>query len=170
MRRWTRERWRRVGWGALRAVGFLIVLGVLMYAIGTWRAPSLPDTAPDFALRDLEGKTVRLSDLRGKTVVLNFWASWCAPCRLEIPSFRRLARRRSDLVVVGVAADEDPATVRAAVADMGIEYPVLLGDRATLAKYGVSTFPTTVVIRSDGSIRTAVTGMMLDPHLAWVTR
>ena len=148
----------------------VIVVGVVAYLLGMARAPDLPDDAPEFALLDLDNQVVRLSDYRGKTVVLNFWATWCGPCRFEIPAFSRFAKSNPDIVVIGVAADGSAEELRDAARELGLSYKVLMGTRKTLKEYGVETFPTTVVVGPDGDVRSAHVGVMLDPQLAWATR
>ncbi|AOU99476.1 hypothetical protein BI364_02165 [Acidihalobacter yilgarnensis] len=115
---------------------------------------SLP--APDLDLSDLGGRTTRLSDLRGKIVILNFWATFCAPCREELPSLQRLARRYADKGVVVLAVAEDRGG-RAAVAPYlkknGFTLPVLLDPSGAVRKrYEVRVFPMTYIIGRDGHI------------------
>jgi thiol-disulfide isomerase/thioredoxin len=148
----------------------LVAVAVVWVAIGAWRAPELPDAAPDFALPDLSGEVVSLSSLRGKTVVLNFWAEWCGPCRVEIPTFSRFARSHPDVPVLGVAVDGTAAELRRAAQKLGIDYPVLVADAQIQQTYGVTTLPTTIVVGPDGGIRSAHAGIMLGPQLRWATR
>ncbi len=158
--------WRQVlGWVAtgIAAVGLVQVVGAL-------RAPDLPDHAPDFALVDLDGEEVALSSLRGQTVVLNFWATWCGPCRIEAPSFASFAEANPDIAVVGIAADGTPARVRATARELGISYPVLLADDGVLEDYSITTFPTTVIVGPDGGVRAAHTGLLFRPQLALLAR
>ena len=112
--------------------------------------------APDFSLPNLKGETVRLKDFRGKVVILDFWATWCGPCRMEIPHFQELVKRHKQrgLVVVGVAMDEPGAeVVKPFVKKSGIEYVVLLGDTYTANRYGgVNALPTTFVIDRQGRV------------------
>jgi len=112
--------------------------------------------APPWELKDLDGKAVKLSDFKGKVVILNFWATWCPPCRQEIPSFISLQKQYGDkgLVVVGVSLDDKgPGVVKPFVAKMGINYPVVMGDQKTTAEYGgVAVIPTTFVIDRKGRI------------------
>jgi thiol-disulfide isomerase/thioredoxin len=163
------------GWKArLLHVGrdwVLPILGilVLMQVFGWLRAPALPEEAPPFVLKDLSGAEVALADYEGKTVVLNFWATWCGPCRIEAPSFSRFASANPDIVVLGIAADGPAPKLKAAAKDLGITYTVLQGDRATLEAYGIDTFPTTVVVGPDGEVVTAHTGLMFRPQLWWAT-
>ena len=154
----------------LRVVGFLTLAAVVMWVAALVRSPDLPDTAPEFTLANLEGEAVSLSDFRGQTVVLNFWATWCMPCRIEAPALSRFARSHPDVPVLGIAADGTVAELRDAVDDLGIDYLVLRGDREVLAAYDVGTYPTTVVVRPDGTIRRAYSGMLLDPHFWFIAR
>ena len=87
--------------------------------------------APDFSLKDADGKTVQLSDYRGKVVLLNFWATWCGPCKIEIPWFIDFEREHKDqgFAVVGISMDEDGwQAVRPFISEAGINYRVLLGN------------------------------------------
>lgn len=112
--------------------------------------------APDWQLQDLEGKSVRLSDFKGKVVVLNFWATWCPPCRREIPDFVALQKQYADkgLVIIGVSLDEGgAAVVKPFVKKMGINYPVVMGDQKTMAAYGgIQVVPTTFIIDKTGKL------------------
>ncbi len=152
-------------------VWILPILGILlaMQVVGWLRAPSLPEEAPQFVLRDLSGADVSLADLRGRTVVLNFWATWCGPCRVEAPSLSSFAAAHPDIVVLGIAADGPAPKLKAAAKDLGITYQILQGDRATLEAYQIETFPTTIVVGPDGAVVSAHTGLMFRPQLWWAT-
>lgn len=127
--------------------------------------------APDFALRATDGSTVRLSELRGRKVVVNFWATWCGPCRLELPSFASFSRANPDVVVLGVAVDSGtPAQLAAARKNLDIPYAVLINDGRVDDLYGVSSLPTTFIIDEQGRIRDAQVGPMFGPQLSWATR
>jgi len=110
--------------------------------------------APDFELTSLDGKRVKLSDYRGKAVLLNFWATWCGPCKVEMPWFVDLQKRYGNdgLVVLGVAMDDTEAPKIAQFAsDMGVNYPVLLGTDKVSEEYGnVEFLPTSFYIDRDG--------------------
>lgn len=112
--------------------------------------------APDFALKDINGRTYRLADLRGKIVFLNLWATWCPPCRMEMPSMERLHRRLqgTDFIMLAVSEDEDGSTaVRPFVDQMGLTFPVLLDQDGVLpARYGVTGYPETFVIDRGGRV------------------
>jgi len=159
--------WRRVltGW-VLPLLGF----AVLFVVIGQLRGPALDGPAPAFALQDLEGQTVSLADLRGKPVVLNFWATWCGPCKVEIPSFQRFAANNPDVHVVGIVADGPAPKVARFAQDAGMTYPIVMGTRAVQRDYGVSSYPTTVILDANGEVVSTHTGMMFRPQLWWATR
>jgi len=112
--------------------------------------------APDFALKDADGKTVRLSDYKGKVVLLDFWATWCGPCRIEIPWFTAMQRTRKDkgLEVLGVAMDDNGwEDVKPFLADLKVNYRVVIGDDTTAQAYGgVDSLPTTFLIDKQGKI------------------
>lgn len=123
--------------------------------------------APDFELADLNGKKVKLSDYRGKTVILNFWASWCVPCRKEMPSFADLSKvlsRQKDIVLLTVTVDEDIATAREALQVL-LEtseppFPVLHDPemKTVRDKYGTRLYPETWIIDPEGYIRARFDG------------
>lgn len=119
--------------------------------------------APDFALQSLDGRTVHLSDFRGKAVLLNFWATWCEPCKLEMPWFVELEKQYGPqgLEVVGVAMDDSGKDNIAKFAkDMGVNYPVLLGKESVGDEYGgVQYLPTSFYIDRDGKVVQRVFGL-----------
>ena len=159
---WGRRLWRPIrDWGGTLLIGVL-----LMQLVGRLRAPDLPEQAPDFALTSLDGEVVRLSELRGQTVVLNFWATWCGPCRAEIPSFTRFAGEHPEVPVYGIATEGGAAELTAAKKRLGIGYPVLMADRATLDAYQINTLPTTVVVGPDGQVKSAHAGILTGPQLS----
>ena len=143
----------------------LLLAAVVFHVVGMLRAPDLPEQAPDFTLGVLDGGTVTLSDLQGEAVVLNFWAPWCGPCRAEVPQFSRFAASNPEVRVLGIATDGAPAELRAAKKKLGMDYPVLIADRETVAAYGVSTLPTTVVVGPTGRVVGAHTGILTLPQL-----
>jgi len=121
-------------------------------------------TAPDFSLVSLDGRKVSLSEFRGKAVLLNFWATWCPPCKVEMPWFVDLQRQygKDGLVVLGVAMDDsEPATIAKFASSMGVNYPVLLGTDKVSDDYGdVQYLPTTFYIGRDGMIVDKMTGLL----------
>lgn len=116
--------------------------------------------APDFALRDLNGNYVSVSAQRGKAVVLNFWATWCPPCRDEMPSLNSLHNRFKDrgLVVLGVAAGSSGTEVRNFIKKSPLDYTVLLEGMEASRLYNVYSIPTTFLIDKKGFIRERLAG------------
>lgn len=130
------------------------------------RAATDPSTpiAPDFTVVDLDGKVFRLSDLRGQPIVVNFWATWCPPCRAEIPTFIELQQKYGPqgLRIVGIAMDEEGRDIVVPfVKANGINYLVALQNPDVVQRYGgVENLPTTFYIGRDGRIVQTVTGLI----------
>jgi cytochrome c biogenesis protein CcmG/thiol:disulfide interchange protein DsbE len=119
------------------------------------RFASNPTPMPPFLMNDLDGKLISTADLRGKVVLVSFWATWCPPCREEIPMLIDLANRYKDrLQVIGISEDDAPASdVRAFAKRAGINYPILMGGDKMSAEYGgVPALPTLFVVNPDGRI------------------
>lgn len=150
-------------------IGTLAGIVVLVQVIGWLRAPDLPETAPGFALHDLDGKLVTLDDFAGRTVVLNFWATWCGPCRVEMPWLQKLHERYAEqgLVVLGLATDAaGRAPVERFLAERGITYPVAMADDAIVRDFGgIRGIPTTFIIDRAGVIRHRVVGIFAQPAM-----
>jgi thiol-disulfide isomerase/thioredoxin len=113
--------------------------------------------APDFQLTSLEGKSMKLSDFRGKAVLLNFWATWCEPCKIEMPWFVELQKEYGPqgFQIVGVAMDEDANSndIAKFARQLGVNYPVLLGKDSVGQSYGgVGVLPTTFFIDREGKL------------------
>lgn len=111
--------------------------------------------APDFALEDTEGKLHRLSDYRGKTVIINFWTTWCPPCREEIPSMNRAWQTLRDegVEILAINMGEDEDTIFVFTADYPADFPLLLDrDGEVIAQWPVKGLPTTYVVAPDGTI------------------
>ena len=126
--------------------------------------PEIGKLAPDFTLKGLDGQEVTLSSLRGKAVLLNFWASWCGPCRIEMPFFQEIYEKWTggQLVLLAVNLQEDPGEVREFVESAGYSFPVLLtsGNEVPLS-YNVRNIPATFFIDADGVIRDIKIGTFL---------
>lgn len=143
--------------GLALAAGVVIVLWLDMTpAPETDPGARVGDIRPDFRHGDLDGDWVTPDDFAGKVLVVNFWATWCAPCRREMPLLDKLHREHDDVAVVGIAIDE-PGAVRDYVDNIGISYPILIGAsdvRATHAAWGnpEGMLPYTVVVDREGVI------------------
>lgn len=120
--------------------------------------------APDFELKDMNGKTIRLSDYRGQVVLLNFWATWCGPCKIEIPWFVEFQRTYKDrgFTVIGVSVDEDGwEAVRPFLASRQVNYPVVVSTVEVEQKYGgVEALPVSFLIDRDGRIANTHVGLV----------
>ena len=115
-------------------------------------ALSLPAFAADFKLEDMQGRTLSLSDYRGKWVLVNFWATWCPPCLAEIPELKALAASHKDIVVIGIAMEYgSPGIVADFVRKHRIGYPIVLGDRKVVSQIGdLDVLPTSYLYSPTG--------------------
>jgi peroxiredoxin len=119
-------------------------------------APSSSTPAPAWTLKDVNGKTVSLSDFKGKVVILDFWATWCQPCLAEIPHFIELQNEFRDkgVTIVGLSVDSlIPSDVAKFASENGINYPIVMADEKTATAYGADQgVPTTIVIDRKGNV------------------
>ena len=119
--------------------------------------------APDFELKDLDGRTIRLSDYRGKAVVLNFWATYCGPCKVEMPWFEEFQKQYAaqGLVVIGVSQDDSQDDVKKFIQQMGVHYIIVMGREAVDDAYGgIQFLPGTFYIDRNGRIVDRVFGLV----------
>jgi cytochrome c biogenesis protein CcmG/thiol:disulfide interchange protein DsbE len=120
--------------------------------------------APDFSLKTLEGKTVKLSDYKGKIVIIDFWATWCPPCRKGIPDLIDLQKSYSkDLVVIGISLDQERTLkdLKPFIENYGINYPVVLGDQKVVLDYGgINAIPTSFIVDQKGYIVDSHVGLV----------
>jgi thiol-disulfide isomerase/thioredoxin len=122
----------------------------------TASASALTGAAPDFTLKSESGKNLRLSEHRGQVVMINFWASWCGPCRQEMPILDQLQQRysKAGFTVLGVNVEQDSSQAERLLKDMNISFPVLFDSDSVVSKlYDVSAMPVTVMIDKDGNMR-----------------
>lgn len=120
--------------------------------------------APDFTLPAIGGPDITLADYRGKTVVLDFWATWCPPCLFQVPELNKLwdaHRDAGDVVVLGVAVDVEGAEVVGPwVAEQGVRYPIVLGSEDLARDFGAMGFPTLAIINPSGNIDSLHVGLI----------
>lgn len=129
--------------------------------------PSVGSPAADFSLQTLNGGTQKLSDLRGKPVMINFWATWCPPCEAEMPMFQQYAEKYADqLVILGVNYAEEKDLVADFVQDYGLTFPILLDSDGSVAyQYYVRSYPSTFFVDADGVVRSQHLGLMSEELL-----
>lgn len=130
--------------------------------------PAVNHPAPDFDLVTLDGDRISLAALQGKPMVINFWATWCAPCRAEMPMLQSTWERYADtVVIIGVDVDEDPAVVKAFVDELGLTFPIALDQGAEMSgRYNVRGLPTTLFVDGSGVIRKIYPGQLHSAILA----
>jgi len=132
-------------------------------------APEIGAQAPDFALRDLEGNEVRLSDYRGRTVLLTFWATWCGPCRLEMPTFedRYLELKDDGFTVLGLNYDEPVEDVSAFRDELGLSFPLLLDPGGSVQRlYRIRGYPSSIFVDPQGVVRIVHIGLITEGQLS----
>lgn len=122
----------------------------------TVNAEVLEGMAPDFTLKSRSGENVKLSELRGEVVMINFWASWCAPCRQEMPLLEEMYKKYNDLgfVLLGVNVEEDSSKAGDLLKEVPVSFPVLFDNKNDVTKlYKVVAMPSTVMVDRDGKMR-----------------
>mgnify|MGYP006279514847 FL=1 len=176
------QKWKARLYGIGALVSFILAAGILYVTFtgegapvrtdrpaqrptnSSYQHPLQSQKAPDFTLERMNGDSFRLADHRGEVVVVNFWATWCPPCRREIPGFIELQKEWGDkgLTFVGVSLDEEGFdAVRPYAEKMGINYPLVVDDGSVAQKYeGVSALPTSFVVGPEGTVQYARPGFL----------
>lgn len=135
---------------------FALILICLAALAGCEKAtPPPPEgAAPDFALKDIDGNKVRLSDYKGKVVLLEFWATWCPPCKLAIPDLNDLHEKYTgeDFALLSISVDDSLDTLKSFVEEYEVKFPVLVNDEHVERLYGVINIPATFIIDREGKI------------------
>ncbi len=146
---------------------------VIIAAFGKWMPADFVEgeKAPDFELYTLDGEAIKLSDYAGKIVIVDFWATWCAPCRMAIPELVELQNEyKTELVIIGISLDQGYTrqNLKPFIKQYGINYPVVLGNQEVVEAYGnIRGIPTSFVINQDGEIVNKFTGYV--PKTYYVT-
>ncbi len=130
------------------------VLGLLLFS--TAMAENISGPAPDFTLKSNRGKNIKLSELRGQVVLLNFWASWCGPCRQEMPLLEKLYQRYQPLgfTLLGINVEEDTRQAKTLLKDVKVSFPILFDNKNSVSeRYDISAMPSTILVDRDGNMR-----------------
>ena len=138
----------------VKAMMAAVVLGFLIFPVAY--ADVIEGPAPDFTLKSRSGENVKLSEYRGDVVMINFWASWCAPCRQEMPLLEDMYKKYSDLgfVLLGVNVEEDSSKANDLLRDVAVTFPVLFDNANEVTKlYKVVAMPSTIIVDRDGKMR-----------------
>jgi len=163
-------------------LGAVIIVVLVLNGYISLGAPDLPGAPPlaklengslanDFELENLNGEKVRLSDLRGKVVVVNFWATWCIPCVEEMPSFQEIQDQFPDFVMIGIDQKERTDQVKTFLEGKGINYQILLDFNGKVSgSYKVFMLPTTFFVDAEGMIRFRHYGIMTPDQMAYYLR
>ena len=133
---------------------FLLLVVLLLEVSAAWAVSDQP--APDFALPDKTGSLISLDDYSGQVVVINFWASWCGPCREEMPLLNELHARYESLgfTMLGINVEEDSSAADAFLSSTPVDFPVLYDRENSVSKlYDVIAMPSTVIVGRDGTVR-----------------
>ena len=142
-----------------------IVIATVLITFSSASVLGQESKAPQFELRDVNGRTVRLSDYQGKVVLINFWATWCPPCRAEMPDLVRRQReyRAKGLQIIGITyPPENKDRVRRFARSLKVNYPIILGTRQLKARFSSDEdLPLTIVIDRDGNVRDIIVGILL---------
>ncbi len=163
----------------LGAIVWILLLGFVAYRMAPQVGAAVgaggePEEAPALALRTLDGESVTLEDYRGKVVLVNFWATWCPPCRVEMPGFQRVYEDREEdgFVILALSTDRGgTGGVRDFIEERGLTFPTAMASAEAVQAFGgVRALPTSFLIDRDGRIRQRVSGIFLEPTLRLAVR
>ncbi len=175
----SRSKWTTIGAGLLIGIGlgifFLAVFGIGQNYFQNWaeqdqaeiRGPAINKPVPDFTLLSLSGDRLSTEDLRGHLVLINFWATWCGPCRIEMPYFEEAYQQFGpDLVVLAVNIDEPADQVQSFVDELGLNFNILLDTGSKIQnQYRVTAFPTTYLVDRKGVVKAQHIGTLTRSQL-----
>jgi len=134
----------------------LALAALLAASVSQAAMPPVGSVAPDFTLKSNGGKNLKLSEFRGQVVMINFWATWCGPCREELPLLNRIQEqyRKAGFKLLGVNIDDRPEAAQAMARNLGIRFPILFDtDKRVSRRYDVNAMPSTLLIDRDGKVR-----------------
>lgn len=129
---------------------------LMLTALACFAATATAEKAPDFTLKNDQGENVRLAEQRGKVVMINFWASWCTPCRKEMPLLDELHERykSAGFTLFGINVEQNTEAAKAFLEDVGVTFPILYDPKSEVSRaYQVKAMPTTVMVDRDGEVR-----------------
>ena len=164
---WGAEPFRKRAGACVRAVGIVLLAAPALFSLAVLVSTSgrcenrslraLDGGKPGFSLADLSGRNVALADFSGRAVLVHFFATWCEPCREELPALQRLATRDHNVAVVAIAVADTPLRVKRLLAEVPVAFPILLDpDRAAARGWGVTTLPTSFFFSADQATRLVV--------------
>ena len=149
----------------MKTRSYFLTLAAVLIVFSSATVMGQETVRPQFALKDINGRTVRLRAYRGKVVLINFWATWCPPCRAEMPDLVRLQREhaRQGLQIIGITyPPEKKSRVRRFARSLKVNYPIILGTRQIRERFSSEeTLPLTVVIDRDGKVKEIISGILL---------
>jgi cytochrome c biogenesis protein CcmG, thiol:disulfide interchange protein DsbE len=160
----------------------LLLLGLVSY--GLWQVMAannekttglaIGNVAPDFELKTLDGKTIRLSNLKGKKVILNFWATWCPPCRAEMPEMQHFYEKHQkevEILAVNLTSQDSKEKIGPFIEKYGLKFPIVLDEKGeVLLMYEIEPIPTSFIIDSEGVIRHKYVGPMTYDQMVEFTK
>jgi|LSQX01.1.fsa_nt_gb peroxiredoxin len=150
----------------------ILLLVVMMFVLISCSKAEVSQ-APDFSLQNMENKTVKLSDYKKKIVIINFWATWCPPCRAELPDFVKFYDEYNSkgVEIIGIAVNSRNADIKSVIEQYKIKYPICISDKKVEAAYGgIRGVPTTFIIDKTGKIVLNRVGMIKEKELVDIVR